>query len=271
MQFVFEDSKNSLISGFLRNSFSDEMLSSVHYTHGNSNICSYITESFDVNETICVFLDMPPGNLDIADIYGDLSACAQSYHSLFILPLVCMEYHFLSFVKEFPHLISVESWVNSCLSFGSASATIPPIIDVDNETELRRYAAFERFCKLVARKALVQCVRIGVLSSNESKQRPFYSQDCLCATDMVNDGCVKWALRDKAISFARALPFHPPTIDETDRAITRSELIQVHNALVSAYNARLSMLKQQDPARYCLCDPILPVPYAMECQTISEE
>ena len=127
---------------------------SVHYTHGNSNICSYITENFDVNETICVFLDMPPGNLDIADIYGDLSACAQSYHSLFILPLVCMEYHFLSFVKEFPHLISVESWVNSCLSFGSASATIPPIIDVDNETELRRYAAFERFCKLVARKAL---------------------------------------------------------------------------------------------------------------------
>lgn len=257
MQYIFEDSQTSLLSQLFRKGYSDEVIANFHYTNGNSKIVRYVTTTFKSTEDISIFLDMPPGNPHIVGIYEKICGLAKTYKRLVIYPLVCMEYYFLSAIRD-SGLVTSKTWVDTCLSFGLASDTYPPIIDTDAEE--RGYTTYENFCKLVARKALVQCARIGVLSKSEDRFRPFFSGDCLCKTDLVFTECKPWLVKDKAVVFIRQLPTRPAFRDiPGERIATWEERVDIHKHLVDAYNNLSKFMCERDKMHseaYLRIDPI---------------
>lgn len=56
MVYVFEDSKNSMLSKFFEQSYPTEIVSKFHYTKSNSKMRQYIVDHFDNDDRIAVIL-----------------------------------------------------------------------------------------------------------------------------------------------------------------------------------------------------------------------
>ena len=258
MQYIFEDSKNSLLGKLFRKAYPESVVDNFHYTKGNSKIITYITNTFKPEEEITVFIDMPPGNPDVVTIYRKIGELTREYTNLMVYPFLCMEYYFLQFIKD-SHLVTMRQWVDVCLSFGLISETNPPILE--SEKEVKNYTTYENFCKLVARKALAQCARIGALSNDEDRTRPFFTEDCLCKTGFVNSQCRHWSCVDKSETFTRQLPARPAFHNKkNERIATQEDRIALHRRLVAAYNELSATMRKKDKSRkelYLKIDPLV--------------
>lgn len=259
MQYVFEDNENSLLSKLFRRAYPESVTANFHYTRGNSKIVKYITKTFrNTDEEITVFLDMPPGNPDVVNIYNKIGDLRVSYKNLIVYPLVCMEYYFLLFIRD-SSLVTNRAWIDTCLSFGLMSETNPPILE--SEDEVGGYTTYENFCKLVARKAIVQCARIGRLSKQEDDTRPFFTEDCLCGTGFVSSRCRPWSCVCKSEDFTGRLPARPAFLNKEWECIaTDEERVGLHRRLVSAYNALSASMRKKDKLReelYLRIDPFV--------------
>lgn len=235
MVYVFEDSKNSLLSKLFEQAYPSEVASTFHYTRGNRKIKTYITNNLDKKEQIIVLLDVMPGNKDLRDCYYEIAELLPDYKNLRIFPIMCKEYYLLQALSGSSRVIN-QNWVDTCLDFGFPQDTKPPILVTAEEKEYCTTA--ERFSKIVARKALSQCVRVGVIQAGETTVRHYYSEDCICGEEMVGCGCVPDSLRNKACKYVRrfrvfpAGSFIPDVID-----IPWGRTVDTHKKLVDIYNA----------------------------------
>lgn len=258
MQYIFEDNENSLLGKLFRKAYPESVVKNFHYTKGNSKITKYITTTLKPDEEITVFIDMPPGNPDVVSIYRKIGELTVEYTNLMVYPLLCMEYYFLKFIQD-SHLVTMRQWVDICLSFGLMSETSPPILE--SEDEVTDYTTYENFCKLVSRKALAQCARIGVLSKQEDRNRPFFTEDCLCKTRFVNSQCQYWSCTDKSEAFTRQLPARPAFHNKEGEYIaTREDRVALHRRLVAAYNELSASMREKDVLRkelYLKIEPLV--------------
>lgn len=257
MHYVFEDNRSSLLMRLYRHAYSSAVVENFHYACGNSKIAKYIEENFGEDEEITVFLDMPPGNPDIVYHYNKIGSLRVQYKKLLVYPLVCGEYYYLKFTKD-KHVVSVPQWVDACLGFSPISSARPPILAEGEET---KYTTYENFCKLVARKAMRQCARVGVLSKEESRDRPFFLVDCLCGTDLVYSRCTHWRSVDKSAEFVKQFPVHPAFGNrQNERLATWDERVDIHRKLVSNYNTISGTMGEKDVERkelYVKIDPLV--------------
>ena len=260
MQYIFEDNENSLLSKLFRAAYPESVIANFHYTRGNGKMLTYITKTFkSKDEELTVFLDMPPGNPDVVEIYNNLgNKLMGAYSSFMIYPFVCMEYYYLKFIRN-SALVTNPAWIETCLSFGLLSDTNPPILGLEDDAA--DYTTYENFCKIVARKALAQCARIGTLSKQEDRARPFFTEDCLCKTNLVNSECHSWSLIDKSEEFTRLFPARPAFHNKAgERVATCEERVMLHRKLVSHYNSISAVMCKHDGVNeelYLKLDPLV--------------
>ena len=86
MVYVFEDSKNSMLSKFFEQSYPTEIVSKFHYTKSNSKMRQYIVDHFDNDDRIAVILDMMPGNQDLRDRYYEIADLVEAYPNIRVFP-----------------------------------------------------------------------------------------------------------------------------------------------------------------------------------------
>lgn len=245
VHYVFEDNSASLLSQLFRKAYSPDVVANFHYARGNSKIVAYVTTTFSSEDEVTVFLDMPPGNPNVVRHYIQLADLRKQYSKLLVFPLICSEYYYLQFVRG-THIVAVPQWVDSCLAFNLVSAT-PSILTAEEET---KYTTYENFCKLVARKAIIQCGRIGVLNKGESDKRPFFYADCLCGTHLVSQRCRSWSAVEKSLAFIKQFPVHPAFgVQEGERLATWDERVSIHRKLVNNYNLLSLLMSRKDADR----------------------
>jgi len=244
VHYIFEDHPSNMLATLFREGYSVEVAHNFHYTKGNGKIFSYIQKHFKEEEDIIVFLDMPPGNSGVVDVYDSLLSLSRTYTSLVIIPIICMEYYLLLSVRK-SHLVTVSNWVDTCLQFGYAGDTSPNILVGEDP---QKNLTFEKFCKLVTRKALAQCLRVGTLSQSEDRYRPYYYEDCICGTQHVTHNCLQCTRKDKARALISALPIRPAYRDGTpEEIVAKQNYLLKQKELVEEYNKRAADTYNRTP------------------------
>lgn len=258
MVHVFEDNKLSMLSKFFELSYPPEAIANFHYTESHSKIVNYITNHFSTDEQICVYLDLPPGNRYLRETYTDLTDLSVHYPNIRVFPIICREYYFLKHVKKTNCVIN-RNWLDTCLSFGLQTQTTPCILDTEEKP--RKYATFEGFCKLVAKRALSPCVQIGTVAAGESGVRPYYTEDCPCGTDLEHTDCLAKTLVEKSNDFVRQFPAFPSQSSIPDAIdIPWEGTIKLHRFLVLVHNKiseKMSVYDTNPAHLYENIDPII--------------
>lgn len=256
MVYVFEDSKNSMLSKFFEQSYPTEIVSKFHYTKSNSKMRQYIVDHFDNDDRIAVILDMMPGNQDLRDRYYEIADLVEAYPNIRVFPIMCREYYLLKALKG-TKCICNDHWVDTCLKFGFPEDTSPSILQTEEE---RTYCTTaERFTKLVARKALSQCSRIGRLVPGESGYRPYYTEDCFCTLGSIDIGCVVSSLQEKSNSYVKMFGVFPQGSLITDIIdISWEGTIAARKLLVDAHNGISDRLARSGK---CWKDSFEPIAY----------
>lgn len=243
MEFLFEDNGKSMLCRIYSAAYSTNVLKHFHFTRGSGNIRKYILANFDNEAEICVFLDMPPGNLGVRDIY--ISLCdlrnKQNFSNMIVMPIVCREYYYLKHLSG-SHLVVDQRFVNMCLGF------TPPSIVSKYYKDLDDTMTFEKMCKYAAKAAIDQCARIGKVHDNEDGYRPYLKQDCLCAYQAYqNTHCNTYFFNDKAKDIVAMFPVFPTgsiisNVVHHDWASAVTE----HRKYVDRYNKISQRMHKQD-------------------------
>ena len=258
MVHVFEDNKRSMLSKFFELSYPPEEVANFHYTESHSKLVTYIEEHFKVEDKICVYLDLPPGNRYLRETYINLAELSADYQNMRVFPIVCREYYLLKHIQSTACVIN-RNWLDTCLSFGLQSQTTPNILA--EEERPNKYTTFEGFCKLVAKRALAQCARVGIISAGESSGRPYYKEDCPCGTELEKSGCIARGLLGKSNDFVRKFPVFPNNSYIPDAVEVKWEdTAKLHRFLVTVHNlVSIKMSKyDEDPAHiYESINPII--------------
>jgi len=235
MVYVFEDHKNSLLSQLFEKSYPPEIIKNFHYTGGNGKIKTYIETTFSKQEKIIVWLDTMPGNKNLRGVYYKLASMLKQYPNLRILPVMSREYYLIKCLEHTPCVLN-KNWVEVCLSFGRPDETIPPILETEKEKAFCINS--EKFSKIVARKALAQCVCTGWIDEHEDRYRPYYKEDCLCSTSLVSAACAPISLLDKSRNFLKTIRILPKGHSLPGTLIVEWKDVSVlHRTLVDSYNA----------------------------------
>lgn len=196
MQYIFEDSEDSILSIFYRKAFKYNE-NKIHYTNGNSKILNYILQN-DITDAI-VFLDFPTDNKSVFLLYNRLVTKIKG-RNIVVIPIVNSEYYF---VKSLPlHLYKsdfIDLW-----KYNNPSVK------------------YEHYCKKFIQSSLI-CTLVD-----------YTEFDCLCI-DSISE-CETATVQQKAIKYVEYFPCFPSTNSKASKQIlNNSKIIQLGNKLITGY------------------------------------
>lgn len=231
MEYVFEDYPKSSLARLYEVSYPESMIGHFHYSRGSGKIISLIRGKFDKETSICVFLDLPPGNKQVVGLYkniADLRATGE-FPNLIVMPIVCREFYYIKFIVT-THLVTDRTLIDKCLAFTPSELVVDscgkPLAD-----------NFERMCKLASKFGIKECARVGRLTP-EDRDNIYLICDCLCSGDVYDTStCNKQTLMSKSTSMVSQFPVFPPHsfVDDVVH-IKDKDIAGWHRALVDSFN-----------------------------------
>ena len=242
IRVIFEDHERSNIAKLFRESFDREFSDSFIYARGCGEIKKRIEECLAEDCFIIVYLDVVVDNRDTVKTYRTLRANFGKTHRVMILPILCAEHRMLHSIADRVYLIQNEREIRAAL-------------DMDPEYQNEKIAqdnkiyckTLERFCKLVLKKAVIDCVKDtpGADGSRvNSLYGYYYSLDCSCNAGNCDIDNVP--LKQKSKELVRMYPagsgmiFANISLDDSDR----KELYEIHKGLIKQYNEKAEEFRE---------------------------
>lgn len=250
MEYVFEDNKKSMLVSLYERAYLPSEIMHFHYTNGSARIVGYIKNNFDINTGICIFLDLPPGNQNVRQIYSDIKDLIykSGYKKIIVIPIVCREYYYLKMLSN-TRLVIDQNWVDNCLRFNLTKLLKLPIIETDQEK--KNITTFEKICKLIAKKGIKECGRIGKIRVDESGHRPFIYSDCAQECSGWNETCIAKKLNIKGAELVMQFPVFPcKSIIKHVNTFDWESAVLMHRKLVDTYNIISDKLDSADLDRF---------------------
>lgn len=224
--YIFEDHEDDGLSYLFRSAYPENIANAFIYAHGCGRLEKTLEKCLNNSSytDVIVFMDVVPGNLATRSTYYKLKKLAKrSSKAVSIVPLVCAEYYFL---KAFCNsdIALMPDIVKDCVDF-------KPFFNssiITSEEDIKYCKYFERYCKLVQKKALYFCA-----SSVGDMGRFFYFNDC-------NSEDIKMSLVEKSFSYLKAYPCIPKGLScgvPIDTQSVIRQCIVVHNSLCDILSA----------------------------------
>lgn len=217
--YIFEDHENDGLSHLFRTLYPIEVQKQFIYARGCGRLDAKLTECLNNDDytKVVIFMDAVPGNNNTWKKYNVLKRMAKhSSKQVHVIPLPCSEYYFIKAFHDTP-INKMPSVTEACLGFKPFFDS--EVVTTDEDKEYCKY--FERYCKLVQKKAFYSCANtVG------EHGRYFYLNDC-------NDA-VSLLLREKAYKYIQAYPCIPKgAVQGPDADIDKIvyDLTTLHNRL----------------------------------------
>ena len=255
MKILFEDKKTDQISRFYQAAFyTDFIENNFFYAGGVGNLENMLLTKVlpvcEKDEHIYIFMDLPPGNLDVRKVYIQLSSLIKRCgYPVLIIPMVSAERNLIKALVQL-QVLDLTPNVEICTEVGFyANSDL-----YESEEERKRFRNFERYCKLVLLKAVPDCMKHtkGTEESPNLQYDVFYTHNCICSSKP-KDSCKEINLEVKLQSFLAQYPF---TLSDGLKYEFKTTVVNpedIHCKLVDEYNQftrRLKVLDVKDAFKY---------------------
>lgn len=242
MIYIFEDDERDPIPQLFMKSYNVIDSSKFVYTRGNGNIYKIVVSKLSAGDTIVVYLDTIPGNIESRTIYGQLLRLSRKNNkSIIVLPIFGAEYYFIKSISNKPVVLdksSVDICIDDRAYFGSS------IIETQEDRKYCKY--YERFCKLILHKSVIDCVRNTKDNGSNKQFRYYYTKDCKCETSL--DICIDEKLLSKSYNLLQAYPCVPFNSSlEVQKTLSIVDIWDIHRLLVDKHNRLCDELANNDP------------------------
>lgn len=242
IKVIFEDHKQSNIAKLFRASFNRKSSGAFIYARGCGEIKRRIEECLAEECYIIVYLDVVVDNRDTVKTYRTLRVSFGKMHRVLILPILCAEHRMLHSIADREYLIQNEKEIRAALDMDPGYQNEK--IALDNKKYCK---TFERFCKLVLKKDVIDCVKDtpGADGSRTNSLYGFYySLDCSCNAG--DCGIDKVSLKQKSRELVRNYPagsetlFENISIEDSDK----NKLYEIHKGLIKEYNDKAEEFRE---------------------------
>lgn len=233
MKYVFEDSRSDALSKIFESAYFAETTSNFIYCNGNGNIAKELAK-IDPEEDVVVFLDVVPDNKDTARLYRNLTEFKKRFKRFIIFPIPCREYYYIKSMSGTQAVIDTyRNSITRCLNMDYyTDDTI-----IETETDRKHIKNFEKFCKVVAIKAFIDCAKLTGSTIR------YFEHDCMCNSPI--DKCKKVeSIENKLFRLLSAYMCVPSgsRIGKKE-SITWDDCIKINNLLVDMYMAAYNKFK----------------------------
>ncbi len=242
MIYVFEDNKKDPLPQLFMRSYRKEISSNFIYTEGNGNVYSNVEHLLNNNDTILVYLDTIPGNDSTRRIYHKLASLSRKNNNkIIVLPILGSEYYFIKSIqseKVITSKIDIDTCINRKAYFSSK------LLSNQKEKDYCKY--YERYCKLVLMKAVLDCVRNSEDNGKNEHFRWYYNKDCRCIAPL--SFCINKSIQDKSSDFLKAFPCVPDGCNiQNMKRVEIPAIWNIHRALVEEHNKLCMELREKEP------------------------
>ncbi len=243
MIYVFEDDERDPLPQLFIKAYDKRLSDKFIYTRGNGNVYNKVeTLLLSTDDTIVVYLDTVPGNLDTRRIYTKLSNLSvRNGNRVIVLPVICSEYYFIKSV-EYENVITSQDDLRICID------RKPYFISqlLNGESEKKYCSSYEKYCKLILKKAAIDCIRNSRDNGKNVYFRWYYNQDCKCG--MPFEDCKDKQLAVKSMDFLNSFPCVPVgSAAMNGKVWTLDELWNIHRNLVNEHNKLCEALMEAEP------------------------
>ena len=235
LKFIFEDQKGVDLVNFYEVCYRASSKDFI-YSNGCGGLKRELTKLSNT-EIICIFMDLIPDNPETIYVYNVLRKLRKEYTKMLVFPISCREYYYVKYLNTLHNMIVREDWVFTCLSKDGNYQKSDIIVTQQDKDFCKN---FEKFCKLVAMKAPIDCAK------NQSKYgRTFLYNDCLC--DSNQNFCTINSLYQKSKEFVNQFECFP-SIEQTNdsKELSWNEMVIMHRHLVDKYNDTREVFKSSN-------------------------
>lgn len=243
MKFVFEDHEKDPIPQLFMKAYDKKTASDFIYTHGNGNMFNELSALIaQTNDTIIAYLDTIPGNDSTRRIYNKLKRLSRDNHNrVIVLPIIGSEYYFIKSIQNenvFINKDDVIKCVNRKAYFNSK------LLISQKDRAYCKY--YERYCKLVLEKAVLDCIRNSEDNGKNTYFRVYYTENCKCGNSLAI--CKDKLLKQKSIDLLASYPCVPQGSIATNlKSLSITEIWDIHRELVDEHNNLCAELMLHEP------------------------
>lgn len=248
MRFIFEDSREDILSRLFQDSYTKEFVDEHFiYTNGHGGLVSEVESALKSGEeNIGVYIDVVPDNINTAIVYKKLVRIQYKNRGVFVIPIPCSEYYVIKLLSAYGIIGDTEEAriaINRQYFKGS------DLICTDEER--RKIKNFEKYCKLVLVKLPYDCAKPsdsidgdGTISTMRHKL--FYTGDCLCSGPKHN--CEARSLRQKSAGLLSMYELFPAgSMVEGATKLDYEGIYEIHKELVDEYNDMVRRYRSANP------------------------
>lgn len=235
MIYIFEDSPGSWVQKCLMDCYEKgQTVGKIFYTSGNRYILTKLDELLAANHTdeeVVIFLDVVPDNKNTVMLYNQINKTyKQKFSKLIVLPIPCIEFYYIKQLQYNNKVILDNNQVNDVVSRGWHKHSRLK----KNFDECRTYWQFEKFCKLVLKRAFKKCIK-----PKDHDSPLYYRFNCkMCRyrrSECYNPNFA--SLINKHRSLIKSFPCVPMgTNIGCEKYLSWGDLIVIHRQLVIQYN-----------------------------------
>lgn len=242
MIYVFEDNKKDPLPQLFMKSYCSEISSNFIYTEGNGNVYHKVESLLSSNDKILVYLDTIPGNDSTRKIYYKLSSLSRKNNNqIIVLPILGLEYYFIKSI-QYENVITSEVDVNRCVNRKAYFTS--NLLSNQKEKDYCKY--YERYCKLILMKGVIDCIRNTEDNGKNKYFRRYYKEDCKCRDFL--ESCKDKSIKEKSTCFLKAFPCVPRGSKiQNMKRLEIDEIWKIHRALVDEHNKLCIELKENEP------------------------
>ena len=243
MKFVFEDDERDPIPQLFMKAYDKGTASEFIYTRGNGNMINTLSTLVNnTNEIIIAYLDTIPGNDSTRRIYNKLMKLSRDNNNqIIVLPIIGSEYYFIKSIQNecvVTNIDDVITCVNRKAYFNSR------LLAGQEERTYCKY--YERYCKLILEKAVLDCVRNSEDFGKNIYFRWYYTKNCKCENPL--GICKNKVLNQKSCDFLASYPCVPQgSIANNLKSLSVGDIWDIHRKLVDEHNDLCAELMLNEP------------------------
>lgn len=242
MIYVFEDDERDPLPQLFMKAYDHQISSTFIYTRGNGNIYNNVVNLLGSGENVVVYLDTIPGNDSTRRLYVRLGRLSrQNNNRLIVLPIIGAEYYFIKSVQH-ENVVTSPKDIDICVNRKAYFQS-----QLLSEPKEKKYCkSYERYCKIILEKAVLDCIRNAKDDGNNLYFRWYYEKNCKCGNSLPS--CSEKELLKKAEDFVKSFPYVPEGSIALDaKGLPRDDIWLIHRNLVDEHNELCRELRQKDP------------------------
>lgn len=242
MIYVFEDNKKDPLPQLFMKSYNNEISSNFIFTEGNGNIYNKTESLLNNNETILIYLDTIPGNDSTRKLYYKLAVLSRkNNYRIIVLPILGLEYYFIKSIQN-EYVITSKADIDTCVNRKAYFCS--KLLINQKERDYCKY--YERYCKLILMKAVLDCIRNSEDNGKNKFFKWYYEKDCKCTKHL--QSCKTKSVLDKSKDFLCAYPCIPYGSNiQNMKTLSIQDIWNIHRILVDEHNNLCEELKEKEP------------------------